>query len=405
MIKWFKLFKNYFTAAGITGALLLLYPVLIMLLTRKRALDEAASVDASAGIQILFIGFCFFIITTQYSKHKILYKKMLIQSPSFFLILYTVLGFLSFLWSSGPTLTLYRSFECLTFLLLITDVMIKLMTRYDYKTIVKWVIFFALWNLSVDIILRLKTMGASYFSNPFAASRLFFPLFFFIFLILGRKKIPKLIMLVFAVLGLSNKVFFGIAGGLSSFAFGKTKYKIIFVSVTVTIMLAVSYIGLDNVLLNTLYYGREATGLEDSSGRDAIWTYLYEKGMEQPFFGYGFSAGEVNLLSKNVDFQAINAHNTFISAFVNSGAVGLTILILYFLAALKMGFSKFFPKDKWRTAVLASMIMVVIVNMAAPGIGGRVYGAWTPSVFILTFFIAMKIKFKHEANVLNALKR
>lgn len=403
MLKLIKVFKGYFAAAGITGKLLLLYPVMIALLTRKRALDKASVIDASASLQIIFMFICFFIITRRYKKNKLFFKKILFNSPSFFLILYTVLGFLSTLWSSGPTLTLFRSFECLTFILLITDVIIVLIRRYSPDVIVKWIIFYGLWNLAAGILLRVKLIGLDFFLDPFVANRLFFPLFFFIFLILGTKKIPKIIMLVFGILGLSNKVFFGIAAGLSSFVFGKTKYKLLFIFITTVIIVAVSYIGLDNLLLNTLYYGRESVGLDDSSGRDAIWAYLLEKGMEKPFFGYGFAAGEANLLAINVDFQAINAHNTFISAFVNNGIIGLLILILYFLSALKMGFSKYFPKDKWRTAVIASLIMVVVVNSAAPGVGGRLYGAWIPSVFIVTFFIAMKIKFKYEATSENIL--
>ena len=73
--------------------------------------------------------------------------------------------------------------------------------------------------------------------------------------------------------------------------------KIIFVFFGISLFFIIAFFGFDEVLLNSLFYGRDSIGLEDASGRKQVWKYLINAGLEKPLIGYGFASGELSLLS------------------------------------------------------------------------------------------------------------
>ncbi|WP_299361311.1 O-antigen ligase family protein [Winogradskyella sp.] len=393
-MRYLRLLNKLFWGAGMPGVLLLLYPILLLIITRKRSMSQAAEVDVSASIQIiyvllcLFFGFIFFV-----NKGKRAFKAFILKGPSLFLFLFIILGFISALWSSNPSLSVFRAIENLSFLVIIHAIVFILISKYGPEDILRWAIFYAVWNLVVDILFNVKMVGLDFLALPFTASRLFFPLFFFLFLFLTKNKILKILMLSFAILGVSNKIYFGISAGLIALLFSDFKYKFYFGFIAFIVLLSYMYLGLEDLLLNTVYYGRDSIGLEDSSGRNQIWSYLYKEGLKKPFLGHGFVAGEVDLLASSAWEGAINSHNSFMSAFVNNGILGFMLILIYFLYTIKNSFSKVFPRKKWLPAIMSTTIMVFVINMAAPGIGSRVYGAWIPSVFLLTLILGLRYKF------------
>ena len=188
-MKLFLKLKGFITAAGMSGVLLLFHPVLILFVTRKKVLSNAAIVDTSSAVQIVFLAVCAFVIFRELALFKqALLKKMLLKSPFKYLLFFNAFCFLSAFWSSNVFLTMYRSIECLVFLLLITITIKKIIQKFSYSLVIKWTIWFAFWNLFVGILLRLKLAGLGGVSIPFIPSRLFFPLFFFIIIIMGRAR-------------------------------------------------------------------------------------------------------------------------------------------------------------------------------------------------------------------------
>ena len=389
-MKLFLKLKGFITAAGMSGVLLLFHPVLILFVTRKKVLSNAAIVDTSSAVQIVFLAVCAFVIFRELALFKqALLKKMLLKSPFKYLLFFNAFCFLSAFWSSNVFLTMYRSIECLVFLLLITITIKKIIQKFSYSLVIKWTIWFAFWNLFVGILLRLKLAGLGGVSIPFIPSRLFFPLFFFIIIIMGNKLLPKVITGFLVLIGFSNKIFIGITLGLLSFYSGSSKAKTYVVILSFVICFLIMYFGLDELLLNTIFYGRDSVGLEDASGRKQLWTYLLNKGYESPYFGYGFVAGELELI--NTVFEgAINSHNSIISAFINVGALGVIFLVLFFISVIKTTYSLKVKNKKTKVAFLGSIILIIVVSMAAPGIGGRVYGSWIPSIFIISLIIGSK---------------
>lgn len=394
-MKLFLKLKGFITAAGIPGMLLLFHPVLIVFVTRGRVLSDASAVDTSSAIQIVFLAVCAFVIFRELVLFKqVLLKKMLINSPFKYLLFFNAFCFLSAFWSPNAYLTIYRSFECLVFLLLITITIKKLIQKFNYPSVIKWTIWFAFWNLSVGILFILKLAGlGSVLSIPFSPSRLFFPLFFFIILILGNKLLPKIITGVIVLIGFSNKIFIGVALGFLSFFSGSKANKLLIVFVFIFVGFFIMYIGIEEVLLNTLFYGRDSVGLGDSSGRNTVWLYMLSKAYEQPFVGYGFVAGEIDVIKHYAAGGIINSHNSFISAFVNVGAFGLLFLILFFINLFRLVLGLRVQDRSTKAAFLGSIILIIVVSMSAPGIGSRVYGAWIPSVYIIALIVGLKAYF------------
>lgn len=387
--------RSFIFTAGWPGALLLFYPVLIVLVTRGRVLSNASSVDASSVIQIAYLGLCTLAIYRELiTKPQGFFKAIIFKSPFLYLILYIVLCFLSTLWSSNLFLTFYRSFESLVFLFLIAMTVKILIESYDYTTVIKWTIWFAFWNLFVGILFRIKLGGIGSVSIPFLPSRLFFPLFFFIVVILGKKILPKILTFLVVILGLSNKIFIGIALGSLGLIKGNNRGKFLIIVVLSAIGFLISYIGLNDLLLNTLFYGRDSVGLEDSSGRNQVWSYLLSKSEESPFIGYGFVSGEIDLLNNSAFKGAINAHNSIISAIISVGYLGLIILGLFFISIFNLVLKLKVKSKKTKAAFVGTVIVIFVVSMSAPGIGGRVYGSWIPSIYLISLIIGLRKYYK-----------
>ena len=387
-MKLFYKLKTFFWAAGLTGFLLLFHPVLIMLITRGRDLSQAATVDSSSQIQIVYIFICAFVIFNELiTNNQVILKKMILSSPIKFLFLFNILSFISAFWSTNPVLTLYRSFECLTFLLLINLTIKKLLVKFTYTQVINWTIWFAFWNLFTGILFRYALIGISSLSIPFLPSRLFFPLFFFIIIILGKKRLPKIVVLCVSILGFSNKIFIGIALGFIAFVRGSLKNKLTSLIAFIILGFMLVLFDSDKLLLNTLFYGRDSVGIEDASGRKQLWTYLINAGLKAPYFGYGFSAGEADLIEQSYWKGAINSHNALISAFVNTGLVGLILIIIFFLKSFFIALK--FKENSKKLAFLSTIILITIVSLSSPGIGGRVYGSWIPSVYLISLMVGL----------------
>jgi len=112
--------KDFFRVVGLPGWLLLAQPILFILLSRRRALNAYASVDASAVVFIIYAVICFYVGYKKIVESNTgLSKLMLFKSPLIWLFVYTIVSFISSIWSVVPTLTAFRAFECLSMILII----------------------------------------------------------------------------------------------------------------------------------------------------------------------------------------------------------------------------------------------------------------------------------------------
>ncbi len=388
-----------FIAAGLPGILLFTWSILIFAVTRRREYNAYDVVDDSAYIQIIFtFGVFVLLVYMLFSEQQ--KRKFFFSSPQIYLFLYTIVCLLSMLWAPNVFMTGFRAFESLTYLLLVSLVAYNLVVNVSVEEIIEWGILWIIWDIIWSIAVKVKLSGYDVLLWPFEASRLTVPIFFFFALMLTQRKLFKYIILLFAILSVSNKVFFGIALGMLGFFWGDSRYKGWLFLAILAISVTLIFVNLDELLRNTLFYGRESVSLSNTSGRDKIWKIAWEAFQQKPFLGYGYVSGENAVLYTKFN-GAINAHSSIFSGLLGTGIAGTIFLILYFGSAFKKAGSRYFPSHKWRPAMVSTVIMCIVVSLTAPGIGSRVYGSWLPVVLVFTFISALEYKFNIIYHVYN----
>ena len=355
----------------------------MFIISRKRDITAYSSLDASSAVQITFIAISILIILLKH-RRKAIDKLInyLTISNSKYIFIFSLICFISIIWSGGPLLTFYRSIEQITIIFLIALTLLILRDKLNHKEIYNWVAFYIYWNFLLLIATRIKLVGINTFSIPFNPGRLFIPLFFFIILFQRKKIFTKVSALIVNLIFLSNKVYLGITAGFLAFFIGNKTQKILSIFLLILGSIYLSFIDVENFLLNTVFYGRENISLEDSTGRNNIWEYLISEGNKQYLLGYGYAYGENYLLSPQYK-GVINAHNIFLSAYISVGFIGPLLMIFYFASCFKSFIS--IKQTRIRIMCVSSLMLIIIINSLGPGLGGRVYGAFIPSFFILTF--------------------
>jgi len=72
-----------------------------------------------------------------------------------------------------------------------------------------------------------------------------------------------------------------------------------------------------------------------------------------------------------------------LSAALGVGIIGPLLLFLYFVETTILCFGKNLPRD-WLIGFLATIGISFVFSMTGPGLGGRVYGGWVATVFVMT---------------------
>ena len=389
--------KQLIKAAGLPGYLLLFNNIITFFVKRRRSLEEYSIIDNSAFVQIGFTFLIFVLVFHALFFKSTVKRKLLIVKPNKFLLLFVIVCFLSAFWSPNLNITLYRAFETLTYLVLISWTVYNLSTRLEVQNIIEWVVFWAIWSIFWSIAVNVKLRGFNFLANPFDAARLAYPVAIFFALFLSKRKFFKYIILILAFFSFSNKIYLGFALGLLAFLFGNSKNKgFIFLSVIILIgfLLVIDF---ETLLKSTVFVGREEVSIEHSTGRNKVWQIAWDAFKDSPILGYGFVAGESAILYDKFK-GAINTHNFLFSGLLGTGLLGTVFLVLYYFSIFKIGFNSYWPKNKWKVAIIGTLIMCLVLSLTAPGIGGRVYGSWIPVVFVITVICALNYKFKAIKN-------
>ena len=156
--------KDFFLSAGLPGYLLLFYPTLIALVSRQRDLSEVSSIDSSATIQVIFTCAAFLVSINELIENKTL-RILITKSPLKWLFSFILLGFVSTLWSVNVSLTFYRSFENLSFLLLICASLSVVYNKYKSPEIlIYWVLYYAVLLIITGTLKRSLLWGLPFFS-------------------------------------------------------------------------------------------------------------------------------------------------------------------------------------------------------------------------------------------------
>ena len=368
---------------GFAGYLLLGIEVMRVASIRGRSAAEYDQVDGSALLQVAYVGLC-----ALYGFHRWLRSPqrgafhLLKTSPLLPLVVYTILCGLSTLWSQNPPITLYRSVECMAYIVLAAVVCDNLNLRCSPQDFIEWLIFWGAWFYVWDALRMVRIMGPSVLISRFAFrfGNFGLSMVFFLALFVSRRRILSVPTVLCTVLSTANVTYFGILFGLApGLCVGDRRYRIALFFLAGLGALSFLTMG-SEVVHHTLFYGKEGVGIEHTTGRDRIWRYCMDYGMERFLYGYGFVAGETEALGVT-GVRAITTHNVFLSAFLSVGIAGPLLFVLFFAWLASLSFHSDIPMN-WRPAFLGMTIMLFITSFASPGLGARVYGAWLPAALV-----------------------
>ena len=373
-----KRIKRLAGSAGLCGWLLLAKPVLYLLTARGRDLDQYATVDASAAVNIIYTFVCFIAIivesTKQHTKFGVLSK-----TPMVWLLIYTLYGFVSMFWSVNFQLTGYRAFECLTMMLLMLQVWRRLFAKHNLARVMDWCMLWVGLQVICQIISTLR-----WTTDPLTvlgSSQMVSTTFFFMALYHPHKRWIHWLIMVMAILSGSTVAYIGMTIGTVSIFWGKAKHKVpVFIFALLAGVLIYSY-GPQRFIKNTVFYDKEAIALDQTSGRDQVMETALLSLQKNPM-GYGFFAGEPYILYQSFR-GAINAHNSFFSAAMGLGYVGIVLLFIFFLGMFRVTFYRGIPR-KYHQPLIGCFFVGFLHCMGNPGIGSRVYGSWMPVMLLFT---------------------
>jgi hypothetical protein len=375
--------------AGMAGYLLLAHRPLGLAIFRQRT-QGYDTIDDSAIIQILYTCICF-----GYSAWYLRLPRnrdawdILVSNPVVFFLSFVFLCLMSALWSPNPPYTAFMAFQCLAFLMLIVAAMQEVYRRSSPQDLIEWTIMWVVWNIFWSVVIYVRSSRLLLLGTLFEAAGLFTGVPFFIAIYLCRRRVFGWIIAAFAILSVSNTNYFGILPGLLLGAvLGDRKSKMLALAVASVAVAAVLLVGGENVIQNTLFYGQGGVGWEYTTGRDKLWTMGWELCMEQPLWGYGFVVGERDILMQARGASVISMHSMLLSAFLGVGFLGPVFLVLYFWGTWALCLRRGIP-PAWRFAFAATTLMVCIVSMAGPGLGGRVYGSWLASMAVMTMIAVL----------------
>jgi len=367
--------------AGVHGYLLLAESLLFFLTARGRT-EGYDTIDASAAIQAGY-AVVIFIFSVRYLilpvGRRIWF--FLFSRPMAYLTLFILMCMLSSLWSEKPVYSVFMGFQCLAFLLLLTVILDRLMENCTAQDVVEWMMLWMVWRIFWKVAYRIVHGQLSY--TIFASERLQTGIFFFLAIYICRRKLFSAIVMAFGLFSGSNKMYAGMAPGILLGIFSKNrKIQVLSYVGAVVIASGLIYYGLESVLQRTIFYQRGGVGMQYTSGRDTMWEQSLDIIKEKPFLGYGFVSGERDRVFVG-GINAISVHNMMLSAAISVGIFGPLLLFLFFLETTLLCFSKMLPRD-WLIGFLATICVSFVFSMTAPGLGGRVYGSWVATVFVMT---------------------
>ena len=387
-------FKNWTELAksgGLCGILLLVRPLIYLLFSRQRNLNEYSAIDLSAFIFIIYAFICFTVACKVLSKPNSSFgKSLMIYTPLIWFIIFTIYGAISMLWSINITLTGFRAFECMAMILLIVAIMQTLFTTCNTDKIIDWVILFVTLEIIFSLI-RTITWTTS-IPALLQSSQMVSTVFFFMAFYYPKKKWYHYLIMIMALFSGSTVAYIGMAAGMISVFWRKTKYKPLIIAASITVCLSIVIIGPEKILKNTVFYEKEAVSLEETSGRDIMMEASIKTIKEYPW-GLGFFAGEPAMFySKGL--HCINAHNSLFSAGIGLGYIGIIFMAIYLLKMFFIVFSKYIP-DKYKASLIGCFFVGFLHCMGNPALGSRVYGAWLPVTLLFTLICSFYVYGKY----------
>ena len=344
--------------------MLLIYPVFLFAIRRRRYFDEAYSIDTSAYLQIVFSCVVGLYALKQILSRNYNLRQLLFRRPLVWLMLYYLLAIFSGAWAERPVYTLYRSFEVLVFLVLIIDAlaflnldnMLKFQTIFGLVLIISWHFSSLFYRFSFESLHNSQVSGTVIY------------LAFLGLLLPGiRWKITYTIIVLSILLATSSASYLALLvgiGGVIMFSGGGKRF--LGLGLILFVFLVISIYGID--VIDIVFLGKSEQNILTASGRIPVWQWVYDQYvLQRPFFGYGFGMGET--LARFYNFPGLrmqHMHNVVMGALTNLGFVGLTLFLIFLLNnAILMIKEKNFPH---RSIFIGGALALTINALSIPSL-------------------------------------
>lgn len=377
---------------GLSGAILMLQPFLYLFFSRRRDLSEYTTVDATSVIFIIYTFVSFAVSVLALIKEKVFFQKLLICSPLKWFIIYIMLCFVSIIWTVDVPLTTFRAFESLSIFLLIIATIINIFKKTGSPDMaIQWTLLYVFINIACSFISYAQwAHGLTIFTASQMVATIYFYMAF-----KSKSKLITITILLFSVLSMSTTAYLGMILGSVSLLYMPKKYKPWLVVGCFIAVVLILIVGIEPILENTIFKRHQevlsanniSEVMEDSSGRNHIFNVSIKASVKQPW-GYGFFAGEPYVIYGN-GLEAINAHNSFLSALLGVGWLGVIILLIYFIAFIPILSSNYLKK--YRIEMIGCYCIGMVQSMGNPGIGSRVILTWIPVTYLLVLISAIYI--------------
>jgi hypothetical protein len=373
----------------ISWVMLSIYLGVSILRLESRAMDALATQGLSAQnkLQVVLVAvaavWSFILVTTGRVS-----MRQAISGPGFWLLSLMIVFALSVLWSSWPTLTIFRVTELAVFWVVACHLFGSGNWARQIESLMwaAWLMYL-LWGvlLVVGVADGVSTGGyivgimtsnsASLLSGLLLLWSIHRCLTETFFAHVWKLPILAASMIMFGSLATVAIVLFCIATMVTMHTTGRTRIVMVFGSLCLAV--AVSNIvifqsgGLAGPVVDATssLFGKSRSNIVGMTGRLELWTSIWQSVQSQPW-GFGFAAFERTFSIGNgaLSWKAGNAHNGFISAWLGAGWLAFAVLLTLFASM----WARMSLLDRAQRPMYAGLLLLIMLNnLTVPAVGGR----------------------------------
>jgi hypothetical protein len=365
--------------------LVLIYPLFLFIIHRRRDEGDVAVVDTSATIQIALTAVCGLWALNRAMGALKIFEKIVISGPLRWLMAYGILAVLSCSWSDMPTLTLFRGGQLVVYLLLVVDAVTSLrdtqeMLQFQLLYAAMAVIFWQLPLLQNGI--SIGSLHSSDVPGTIIAA------VFMGFMVRGKQwRMLHLALLGALMAATSTGALFACVGGVIVILLmmrGRASgFGVILLCASLLALLAKP-----ELVTSVFFFGKQTGQILSGTGRIPIWQWIIEERVSQrPILGFGFGQGEVQARLYNIGgFRMMHMHNAFMSALVNLGVFGVVLWAMLWGALTRTAWN--IKDHKSRLMLVGAATAVFLNTISMESVTAPLSMPWIAHAIFFTLLIA-----------------
>lgn len=374
-------FSRFLRGLTVSQWLVLIYPVFLFAIARKRENEDFAGIDASAMIQIALTGICAAWVASRYRAVPRAIQDVLFKTPMVWMFCYCVLAAVSAAWSDKPAFTLYRGGQILVYLVLVADALssfaddqqlLKFQLCFAMATALCWQWVGLLSGISLELIHTSVVPGTIVGITVGG--------------LLVRGKHWRFLywgVVVTLIAGTSSGSYVAL---LLAISFAVTVLRANHAALGLMVLALIAFLVLQHPAdaLRLVFYGKAENQILNGTGRVPTWDWLMsERFPQHPLLGFGFGIGEVQArIAGGISggLNMVHMHSAAMSALLNLGAVGGCLLLLFWGGVLRATWKiRSYPA---RPIMLAAVVATILNSLVMESITAPLGYAWLAHMLI-----------------------